>query len=239
MGFFADLFKCGRCHVARGRPVLRVKQPRRLPCTDAASLRRLGLGARRRETPQEQVRRWQRVIRTEMRAVDRQIAGARPPARPRPRRAAAALRTRTLSKAPRAPSLAPHSSLAAAAAAPFLAPSLTHTRNAHPVQRTDIQRESKKTEKSIKECVKRSDVRSARVLARELVRTRATVSRMYASKAQMNSVTMHLNENLGAPHHARTHARTHASYAAALMRTHTPLAQPCTARWATSRRARS
>ncbi len=45
--------------------------------------------------------------------------------------------------------------------------------------------------------MKRQDVRSARVLARELVRTRATVSRMYASKAQMNSVTMHLNENLG------------------------------------------
>jgi hypothetical protein len=35
---------------------------------------------RRRETPQEQVRRWQRVIRGEMRAVERQIAGA-PPAR--------------------------------------------------------------------------------------------------------------------------------------------------------------
>ena len=46
--------------------------------------------------------------------------------------------------------------------------------------------------------MKRKDERSARVLARELVRTRATVARMYASKAQMNSVIMHLNENLGA-----------------------------------------
>ena len=31
---------------------------------------------RRRETPQEQVRRWQRVLRNEMRAMDRQITGA-------------------------------------------------------------------------------------------------------------------------------------------------------------------
>ena len=30
----------------------------------------------RGETPQEQVRRWQRTMRTEMRAVDRQIMGA-------------------------------------------------------------------------------------------------------------------------------------------------------------------
>lgn len=53
-------------------------------CGTAACVRRTHcltlcfcLGERhRRETPQEQVRRWQRVIRGEMRAVDRQITGA-------------------------------------------------------------------------------------------------------------------------------------------------------------------
>ena len=62
----------------------------------------------------------------------------------------------------------------------------------------DIQREAKKTEKSVRECLKRGDARSARVLAKELVRTRAAVSRLHASRAQMNSVSLHLSENLGA-----------------------------------------
>jgi division protein CdvB (Snf7/Vps24/ESCRT-III family) len=37
------------------------------------------------------------------------------------------------------------------------------------------------------------------VLALELLRTRKAVTRLHASKAQMNSVCMHLNENIGAP----------------------------------------
>ena len=36
------------------------------------------------------------------------------------------------------------------------------------------------------------------VLAKELLRSRKAVTRLYTSKAQMNSVTLHLNENLGA-----------------------------------------
>ena len=63
---------------------------------------------------------------------------------------------------------------------------------------TDIQREAKKTELSIKECAKRGDKRSMVVLAKELLRSRKAVTRLYTSKAQMNSVTLHLNENLGA-----------------------------------------
>ena len=62
----------------------------------------------------------------------------------------------------------------------------------------DVQRESKKTEQQIKDCAKRGDKRSMTVLARELLRTRKVVTRLYTSKAQMNSVTLHLNENLGA-----------------------------------------
>jgi hypothetical protein len=108
-------------------------------------------------------------------------------------------------------------------------------------RRADIQRESKKTEKSVKECMKRNDVRSAKVLARELVRTRATVGRMYASKAQMNSVTMHLNENLGALRSsacATANLPSRFPHACAHSQPPPP-PQRCTARWATSRRAAS
>lgn len=69
---------------------------------------------------------------------------------------------------------------------------------------TDIQREAKKTELSIKECAKRGDKRSMVVLAKELLRSRKAVTRLYTSKAQMNSVTLHLNENLGALPGAQT-----------------------------------
>jgi len=68
MGLF-DVFKCA----ALGRRTVRH------PCR-AVNARRpsaLADALRRRETPQEQVRRWQRTIRSEMRGVDRQILGAR------------------------------------------------------------------------------------------------------------------------------------------------------------------
>ena len=73
---------------------------------------------------------------------------------------------------------------------------------------SDIQRESKKTEQSIKECAKRGDKRSMSVLALELLRTRKAVSRLHTSKAQMNSVSLHLNENLGAQASAARLARS-------------------------------
>jgi len=60
----------------------------------------------------------------------------------------------------------------------------------------EIKREEKKVEKSIKDCGKRNDIASARILAKELVRSRQTVTRLHTNKAQMNSVTMHLSENL-------------------------------------------
>lgn len=63
-----------------------------------------------------------------------------------------------------------------------------------------------------------------RVLALELLRSRKAVTRLYTSKAQMNSVSMHLTENLG--------ARAHKAACSPLTR-----AQPSPKRWATCRRA--
>mmetsp|Transcript_12396 Transcript_12396/g.26083 ORF Transcript_12396/g.26083 Transcript_12396/m.26083 type:complete len:225 (-) Transcript_12396:859-1533(-) len=60
----------------------------------------------------------------------------------------------------------------------------------------EIQREEKKVEKSIKECAKRNDVASAKLLAKELVRSRRAVTRLATNKAQLNSVSMKLGENL-------------------------------------------
>lgn len=96
----------------------------------------------KREKPEEAVRKWQGVLRSEMRGMDRQV--------------------------------------------------------------TDIQREQKKTEKAIRDCMKRNDVASAKILARELVRARRTVGRLHQNKAQMNSVSLHLRENL-AMHRAAGH----------------------------------
>ena len=50
--------------------------------------------------------------------------------------------------------------------------------------------------KSIKDCAKRNDIRSMKVLAKEIVNSRKVVSRLYHNKAQMNSVSMMLTEQL-------------------------------------------
>jgi len=60
----------------------------------------------------------------------------------------------------------------------------------------DIQREEKKVEKSIKDCAKRGDVRSMKLLAKEVISSRKTTARLYQNKAQMNSVSMMLSEQL-------------------------------------------
>ena len=51
-------------------------------------------------------------------------------------------------------------------------------------------------QKSIKDCAKRNDLRSMRLLAKEVVASRKTVARLYQNKAQMNSVSMMLSEQL-------------------------------------------
>ena len=86
--------------------------------------------------------------------------------------------------------------------------------------------------------LKRNDVRNARVLALELVRSRGAVARLYQSKAQLNSVSLQLNENLGAPRHAQPcHAAHPPSADAGFVQTRA--LQRCTKPWATSRRAAS
>ncbi|KAI3461384.1 hypothetical protein Pfo_018047 [Paulownia fortunei] len=60
----------------------------------------------------------------------------------------------------------------------------------------DIQREEKNVQKSIKEAAKRNDMGSAKALAKELVRSRKTVNRLYENKAQLNSISMHLGESV-------------------------------------------
>jgi len=61
---------------------------------------------------------------------------------------------------------------------------------------TDIQREERGVQKSIKDCAKRDDLRSMRLLAKEIVASRRTVARLHENKAQMNSVSMMLTEQL-------------------------------------------
>ncbi|KAJ0021697.1 hypothetical protein Pint_32066 [Pistacia integerrima] len=60
----------------------------------------------------------------------------------------------------------------------------------------DIQREERNVQKAIKDAAKRNDMVSAKALARELVHSKRTVSRLYENKAQMNSISMHLGESV-------------------------------------------
>ena len=54
--------------------------------------------------------------------------------------------------------------------------------------------------KSIKDAAKRGDTQTCKMLAKEVVRSRKAVSRMHTSKAQMNSVVMQMENQLGAQH---------------------------------------
>ncbi|KAH7280209.1 hypothetical protein KP509_37G056000 [Ceratopteris richardii] len=60
----------------------------------------------------------------------------------------------------------------------------------------DIQREEKNVQKAIKEAVKRNDMISAKALAKEIVRSRKVVTRLYENRAQLNSISMHLGESV-------------------------------------------
>ncbi|XP_047314411.1 vacuolar protein sorting-associated protein 24 homolog 1 [Impatiens glandulifera] len=60
----------------------------------------------------------------------------------------------------------------------------------------DIQREEKSVQKAIKDAAKRNDMGSAKSLAKEIVRSRRTVNRLYENKAQLNSISMHLGESV-------------------------------------------
>ncbi|XP_038979604.1 vacuolar protein sorting-associated protein 24 homolog 1-like [Phoenix dactylifera] len=58
----------------------------------------------------------------------------------------------------------------------------------------DVQREERNVQKAIKEAAKRNDMVSAKALAKEIVRSRRAVNRLYENKAQLNSISMHLGE---------------------------------------------
>ncbi|KAJ8513754.1 hypothetical protein OPV22_004188 [Ensete ventricosum] len=61
-------------------------------------------------------------------------------------------------------------------------------------QRRLRQEEEKNVQKAIKDAAKRNDMASAKSLAKEIVRSRRAVNRLYENKAQLNSVSMHLGE---------------------------------------------
>ncbi|KAK4358670.1 hypothetical protein RND71_020899 [Anisodus tanguticus] len=60
----------------------------------------------------------------------------------------------------------------------------------------DIQREEKNVQKAIKEAAKRNDMASGKALAKEIVRSKRIVNRLYENKAQLNSISMHLGETV-------------------------------------------
>ena len=60
-----------------------------------------------------------------------------------------------------------------------------------------IQTEEMKVKKSIKDAAKRGQVDVAKILAKEVVQSKKAVSKLYASKAQMNSVVMSMQQQLG------------------------------------------
>ena len=52
---------------------------------------------------------------------------------------------------------------------------------------------------SIKQAAKRGDMSTAKLLAKEIVRSRKAVARLHTSKAQMKSVVMQMQNQMGAP----------------------------------------
>ncbi|XP_006291692.2 vacuolar protein sorting-associated protein 24 homolog 1 [Capsella rubella] len=61
----------------------------------------------------------------------------------------------------------------------------------------DIEREERKVQKDIKGSAKRNDMVTAKGLARDIVRSRRIVKRLYENKAQLSSISMHLAESVG------------------------------------------
>lgn len=72
----------------------------------------------------------------------------------------------------------------------------------------DVERATKVTEREIKSCAKRNDAASARALAREIVQARATVSKLYTSKAQASSVESALAHRVATQTSARSIERS-------------------------------
>ena len=67
---------------------------------------------------------------------------------------------------------------------------------ASPSVHAGIQTEENKVKKSIKDAAKKGQNDVAKILAKELVQSRKAVGKLYASKAQMNSVIMTMQQQL-------------------------------------------
>lgn len=61
----------------------------------------------------------------------------------------------------------------------------------------DIQREQEKVKRSIKDAAKKGQKDVCVVLAKEIVQSKRAVSKLYASKAHMNSVILGMRNQLG------------------------------------------
>lgn len=59
-----------------------------------------------------------------------------------------------------------------------------------------IQREEEKAKRSLRDAAKKNNKDVCVILAKEIVRSRKAISRLYASKAQINSVMMNMNQQL-------------------------------------------
>ena len=62
------------------------------------------------------------------------------------------------------------------------------------LHRVGIQREELKVKKSIKDAAKKGHIDVAKILAKELIQSRKATSKLYTSKAQMNSILMSMQQ---------------------------------------------
>ena len=60
-----------------------------------------------------------------------------------------------------------------------------------------IQREEQKVVRQIKDAAKKGNMEAAKILAKEMVQSHRAVNKIYASKAQLNSVSMQMDHQLG------------------------------------------
>ncbi|KAF9363814.1 Vacuolar protein-sorting-associated protein 24, partial [Mortierella sp. NVP85] len=63
-------------------------------------------------------------------------------------------------------------------------------------QKRAIETEEAKAKKMIKQMAKKGDVKTCKILAKELVRSRRQKDRIVTSKAQLNSISMQLQHQL-------------------------------------------
>lgn len=62
---------------------------------------------------------------------------------------------------------------------------------------SDIQREQEKVKRSIKDAAKKGQKDVCVVLAKEMIQSKRAVTKLYASKAHMNSVLLSMKNQLG------------------------------------------